>query len=150
MARRIRALVAHDESVSATLIGAQLPEDTDIELAEIVPSLEVGNDTLRRLDADLLFVACREGSTEALHLVQWWRSLRVGRPVIVLSEGTDSTFVQRAFAAGADDLVAIHPGPVVPEQHRSELEFAVRKAVARTASSGERAPDAGTLICLFG
>lgn len=150
MARRIRALVAHDDSVSAMLIGAQIPENSDIELTELVPSLEVGNDTLRRFDADLLFVACREGSSEALDLVQWWRSVRVGRPAIVLSQGTNSEFVQRAFAAGADDLVAIHPGPVVPEEHRREVEFAVHKAVARTASLGERTSDSGTLICLFG
>jgi pilus assembly protein CpaE len=132
------------------LIGAHIPDDADIELAEIVPNLQVGNDTLRRLDADLLFVACREGSRDALELIQWWRGLRVGRPVVVLSQGGDSEFVQHAFAAGADDLVVLHPGPAVPEQQRREVEFAIRKAVARTASTGERAPDAGTLICMFG
>ena len=39
MARQIRALVAHDETVTAALIGAHIPDDAGIELAEIVPTL---------------------------------------------------------------------------------------------------------------
>jgi len=80
MARRIRALVAHDEAVSAALIGAHIPDDSGIELAEIVPSLKSGHDMLRRFDADVLLVACNEGSSDALELVQWWHTVRVGRP----------------------------------------------------------------------
>jgi pilus assembly protein CpaE len=150
MARQIRALVAHDETVTAALIGAHIPDDAGIELAEIVPTLHSSQETLRRFDADVLLVACREGSTDALELVQWWHSVRVGRPVVVLSNGSDPGFVQQAFAAGADDLVVLQPGPAVPEQNRREVEFSILKAVARSAGTGDRAPDAGTLICIFG
>ena len=135
MARRIRALVAHDETVPAALIGAHIPDDSGIELAEVVPTLQSSQDTLRRFDADVLLVACREGSTDALELVQWWHSVRVGRPVLVLSNGSTRGSCRQAFAAGADDLVVLQPGPAVPEQNRREVEFAILKAVARSAGT---------------
>jgi pilus assembly protein CpaE len=150
MARRITALVAHDDSVPATLIGAHIDGDAGIELAQIFDTLQPSLEAIRQSDADLLLLACREGSTEALELVQWWHGMRVGRPVVVLTHGSDHDFVQEVFSAGADDLIVLDPGPYVSEQSRRGVGFAIRKAVARSLTSGERAPDAGTLVCVLG
>jgi pilus assembly protein CpaE len=150
MARQIAALVAHDEAVPETLIAAHIPDGAGIELVAMSDSLTLDADAVRRADVDLLIVACREHSEEALMLVQWWHEVHPGRPVVMLSHDTDHSFVQRAFAVGADDLIVLNPGPYVPEQTRREVEFAIRKAVARNVVGGERAPDAGTLIGVLG
>lgn len=150
MARQINALVIHDETVSAALVAAHIAEDSGLELVAVLDTLEPSEEQLRELDADVLLVACREGSDAVLRIVQGWRELRAGRPVVVLSHDTDQDFVKAAFAAGADDLVALAPGPYVPEQSRREIEFALRKVVTRNLAAGDRASDAGTLIAVLG
>lgn len=150
MARQINALVIHDETVSAALVAAHIAEDSGIELVAVLDTLAPSDEQLCEFDADVLLVACREGSDAVLRIVQGWRELRVGRPVVVLSHDTDQGFVKAAFAAGADDLVALTPGPYVPEPSRREIEFALRKVVTRNLAVGDRASDAGTLIAVLG
>ncbi len=150
MARQINALVVHDETVSAALVAAHIAEDSGLELVAVLDTLAPSEEQLREFDADVLLVACRAGSDAVLRIVQGWRELRVGRPVVVLSHDTDQDFVKAAFAAGADDLVALAPGPYVPEQSRREIEFALRKVVTRNLATGDRASDAGTLIAVLG
>ncbi|MGH3827262.1 MAG: AAA family ATPase, partial [Pseudonocardiaceae bacterium] len=116
----------------------------------VVGNLMLTAEDIRGADSDVLLIACREHSDEALSLTEWWHSVRVGRPVIVLSRGTDHAFMQRVFAAGGDDVVALDAGPYVPEQARHEVEFAIRKAVTRSVVGGERAPDAGTVVAVLG
>jgi pilus assembly protein CpaE len=150
MSRRINAIVVHDETVPATLIGAHISEQSGIDVAEVFATLTPSADALRRSDADVLLVACREGSNDALVLLEWWQTIPGRRPAVLLSHGTEQSFIQAAFSAGADDMVVLHPGPYVPEQNQREVEFTIRKAVARNLGSGERAPDAGTLVCVLG
>lgn len=150
MSRRIPAILAHDESVPAALVAAHIPDDASIELVTVIDSLMVTAEDVRIADADALIVACREHSEEALALTEWWHSVRPGRPVVVLSHASDHSFVQRLFAAGADDVLVLHPGPEVPDQTRHDVEFAIRKAVARNSVGVERGADAGSLIPILG
>ena len=150
MARRITAAVAHDETAPIRLISEHIPEDSGIEVTEEFTTFELNADAVLRLDADVLLVACREGSDAALKLVQLWQTVRSRTPVVLLSHGTDQDFVQDAFAAGADDFLVMHPGPYIPEQVGRDVEFAIRKAVTRNRSASERGPEAGTLICVLG
>jgi pilus assembly protein CpaE len=150
MSRRINAIVVHDETVPATLIGAHISEHSGIDVTEVFATLTPSADALRRSDADVLLVACREGSNDALILLEWWHTIPGRRPAVLLSHGTEQSFIQAAFSSGADDMIVLHPGPYVPEQNQREVEFAIRKAVARNLGSGERAPDAGTLVCVLG
>ena len=150
MARRITAVVAHDETVTPRLISEHIPDDAGIEVVDFYNTLNLPADSILRMDVDLLLVACREGSDEALSLIRLWRTSRGRTPVVVLTHGTEHEFVQEAFDAGADDLIVLHPGPYIPEQIRRDLEFTIRKAVTRTRSTAERAPDSGTLICVLG
>ncbi len=150
MARRITAVVAHDETATPRLISEHIPEDAGIELVEFFDTLILSAESLLRMNVDLMIVACRENSHEALALTRLWHTVRGQSPVVVLSHGTDSEFVQEAFSAGADDLMVMQPGPYIPEQVQRDVEFSIRKAVTRNRAVGERAPDAGTLICVLG
>lgn len=149
MRRGITALVVHDESVPASLVAEHVPEGSGIELAEVVAGLQA-TDSVKRSDADILLVACHEGSDDALDLVSWWNNSRPGRPIVVLCPGASNGFVEEAFSVGADDLVVLEPGPEVSEFAQQQVEFALRKAVARNSSPSEQATDHGRLICILG
>lgn len=150
MARRITAAVAHDETAPLRLVSEHIPEDAGIDITEEFTTFELNADAVLRLDADVLLVACREGSAGALELVQLWHTVRSRTPVVVLSHGNDQEFVEDAFAAGADDFLVMQPGPYIPEQVSRDVEFAIRKAVTRNRSSSERGTEAGTLITVLG
>lgn len=150
MARRITAAVAHDETAPIRLISEHIPEDAGIDVTEEFTTFELNADAVLRLDADVLLVACREGSGAALKLVQLWHTVRSRTPIVVLSHGSDQEFVQDAFAAGADDFLVMHPGPYIPEQISRDVEFAIRKAVTRNRTASDRGNEAGTLICVLG
>lgn len=150
MARRIAAILVHDETVPQALLAAHIPQDAGIEIVSVLEPSKVDVETVRRADADLLMVACSADWDNGLALVDWWHRVRPGRPVLLLSRETDHGLVQRAFAAGVEDVVMLGDGPYVPEEARRELEFAVRKAVARALSRGEHSPDAGMLIGILG
>jgi pilus assembly protein CpaE len=150
MSRRIAAIVAHDDSVPQDLLSAHIPADAGIEVVSVLERLVLTTDDIRRSDADVLIIVCREHSQDGLALAEWWHNVRPGRPVIVMSEGADEIFVERVFASGADDFVVISPSIDAAEKTRSDLEFAIRKAVARNYTGSERAVDSGTLIAVLG
>ena len=149
MARRLTAVVAHDDRVDPAHVAEHLPENSDIKIVEVVGTLYPPTDAIKRSDADLLIVACTDGSDEALGLIDWWHGARPGRPSIVLCGGSNNGFVEEAFRVGADDLLVLEAGEVSP-QAQQHVEFALRKAVARNAGSGELAADLGKIICVLG
>jgi pilus assembly protein CpaE len=67
----------------------------------------------------------------------------------MLCHGSGNGFVEEAFRVGADDLVVMEPEPV-SEHAQHQLEFALRKAVARNAGSSEVSQDLGKIICVLG
>ena len=150
MARRISVVVAHDETATIRQISEHIPEDAGIEFVDVYDSLKLNVDVILRMDVDLLLVACREGSGDALELVQLWHTARSRTPVLVATHGTDHDFVQAAFAAGADDMIVLHPGPYIPEQIQRDVEFTIRKAVTRNRGPVDGSAEAGTLIAVLG
>jgi pilus assembly protein CpaE len=155
MARRINVIVAHDAGLPGDVVSAHLAGCEEISVSEYAGSVEQVAETVRHVDADLLIVESAPGVDEGLALVQWWHSVRPGRPVIVLrldsvTSTTDPEFVSRAFGAGADDVVVFDPQSTPTPQTRQHLEFAIRKAGARVIGAPERAADSGTLIGVLG
>jgi pilus assembly protein CpaE len=147
----INALLVHDPAVQPALVAEHLPTESDIRVAEVVDTLFPASDAVKRSDADVLVVACQEGSEDALGLVHWWRGARPGRPVVMLCLGTANGYVEEAFSAGADDLLPMDPGPVVSDSTKHHIEFALRKAMARTSTSvPEQQTDYGKIICVLG
>jgi pilus assembly protein CpaE len=150
MARRITAAVAHDETAAIRLVGEHIPDDAGIDVTEVFSTFELNADAILRLDVDVMIVACREGSSGALELLQLWNTVRSRTPVVIMSHGSDHEFVQSAFAAGADDFLVLHPGPYIPEQIARDVEFALRKAVTRNRTANDRGNEEGQLICVLG
>jgi pilus assembly protein CpaE len=150
MSRRIAAIVAHDDSVAQDLLSAHIPTDSGIEVVSVLERLVLTTDDIRRSDADVLIIVCREHSQDGLALAEWWHNVRPGRPVVVMSEGNDEIFVERVFASGADDFIVIDSSFDAAEKTRGDLEFAIRKAVARNYTGSERASDSGTLLAVLG
>jgi pilus assembly protein CpaE len=150
MSRRIAAIVAHDDSVPQDLLSAQIPTSGGIEVVSVLERLVLTTDDIRRSDADVLIIICREHSSDGLALAEWWHNVRPGRPVVIMSEGDDEIFVEHVFAAGADDFIVINQSFAAAEKTRSDLEFAIRKAVARHYTGTERPVDSGTLLAVLG
>lgn len=93
-------------------------------------------------DAELVVVACESASERALELIKTARSHLQGRPtVIVLHAGSPNGFMERAFEAGADDLITL------PQPH-AELAFALQKALVRRRGANQSR--AGTMIAVLG
>jgi pilus assembly protein CpaE len=150
MKRGITAVVAHDETVQPGQISDHVPDGAGIEVVEVVGTLFPPSDALKRSDADLLIVGCREGSDEGLALLDWWHSARPGRPSVVFAPSSNNGFVEEAFGVGADDLIVLDPGPVISDSTRSHVEFSLRKAIARNSTPAEQSSDVGKLICVLG
>jgi pilus assembly protein CpaE len=150
MMRGISAVVAHDETVAASLIAEHVPDGSGIRLVEVVGALFPPTEALKRSDADVLIIACQDGSDEGLALIEWWHSARPGRPCVVFCPSSHTAFVEEAFTVGADDLIVLEQGPTVSEFTRRHVDFALRKAVARNSSPTEQSVDLGKLICVLG
>jgi pilus assembly protein CpaE len=85
--------------------------------------------------ADLVVIGCAHSGDEAVRLIEAAAEQRPDRPVVALYAGTPNGFMQRAFAAGADDLISLPQEP-------AQLRFSLEKAIARRrgAAVGTAAP----------
>ena len=67
--------------------------------------------------ADLVIVGCSQAHEQALEVISAATAQRADRPVVVLYHGSPNGFLERAFEAGADDLVSL-PQSVGPARLR--------------------------------
>ncbi len=89
-------------------------------------------------------------SRAAVELIEWWTGHHPDRPAIVLTASSANGFVGRAFAAGADDLIVLEPGPAVSEGSLNHVAFALHKAVVRKVTPGEGDTSLATMVCVLG
>jgi pilus assembly protein CpaE len=94
-------------------------------------------------EADLVLFACSHEHDRTLEgIANLSRQLENRPPLVVLHLGSSNGFMQRAFTAGADDLITL-PQPT------QDLAFALEKAVARRR--GAAAPtEEGAMITVLG
>jgi pilus assembly protein CpaE len=138
----IKALFALDDDVETGSFEHSLAGGPSLQIVGIVAGLDASWRSLEETSPDLLVVVVRSVSEKALSLIEAAVKQRSDRPVVVLYEGNANGFMQRAFEAGADDLIVL---PDTPERVR----FALEKAVARkrgVATTVGLAP----MICLLG
>jgi pilus assembly protein CpaE len=70
---------------------------------------------------------------------------------VVLCAGSSNGFVEDVFAAGADDLLVLDPGPDVSPSAQRNVVFSLQKAVARKISpGGDLGETSGKLIVVLG
>ena len=131
---------ALEGSMDLNAIRAALPAGTPLRAVSLAEAGQAGSEIQH--SADLVIVGCSQAHEAALEVIAAASAQRADRPVVVLYHGSPNGFLERAFEAGADDLVAL-------PQSSGQLGFALEKAVARRR--GVVAPSAeGAMITVLG
>jgi pilus assembly protein CpaE len=137
-----KILLVLEDGVDAVAIEQALPVGTRVQSTRLS-----GGDNGRlpladAADAELLVVACASDEEHTLELIQAVQTqLQTLPPVVVIYAGSPNGFMERAFEAGADDLIAL-------PQSREQLAFALEKALVRRR--GTTPSQAGTMIAVLG
>jgi pilus assembly protein CpaE len=138
----IKTFVALDEGVDSTLVETALPVGSPVKVVGVVEGLDRGWSVLEETAPELLLVACARYSERALYMIEGAVKQRPDRPVVVLYTGAPDGFMQRAFDAGADDLVTL---PMSSDQ----ILFALEKVMARRRSASLETAVC-PMICVLG
>ena len=129
-ARGFHVYAALEETFGLEDIREALPTGTPVRTVSLSEAGLPGSEIPP--GADLVVVGCSESHDQALAVISAAAAQRADRPVVVLYQGTANGFLERAFEAGADDLIAL-------PQSAGQLEFALEKAVARRRNAGSGA-----------
>jgi pilus assembly protein CpaE len=135
-----RIFVALEEGIDPAPLKEALPAGTPVRIVSLTEVDERGYAELQSA-ADLVVVGFARQPDQAVRAIDAAVRQRPDRPVVALHVGAPNGFMQRAFDAGADDLIEL-------TQHPSELRFALEKALARRR--GAAAPAAGPMITVLG
>ena len=131
---------ALEASLGLEAIREALPVGTPLRAVPLADVGRAGSEIQQ--GADLVIVGCSQAHEEALEVISAANAQRADRPVVVLYHGSPNGFLERAFEAGADDLVAL-------PQSSGQLGFAFEKAMARSRGAGAASPD-GAMITVLG
>jgi pilus assembly protein CpaE len=138
----LRTLVVLEDGLDLASIRAALPAGGNVRVATLREAAERGTALLDEAPADLVVVGCAEPSDSALRLIAAAAAHQPDRPIVVLYPGSPNGFMEAAFDAGADDLIALPQTP-------AHIAFALEKVVARRR--GAATPVAlGPMICVLG
>jgi pilus assembly protein CpaE len=138
----IKTLFALDEGVEELGLGHTLMVGAPLQVVGVVQGMDASWRSIEETSPDLLVVVTKRVSDKALYLIESASKQRPERPIVVLYEGAANGFMQRAFEAGADDLVIM---PESPER----IQFALEMAVARKLGSGVTTGLA-PMVCMLG
>jgi pilus assembly protein CpaE len=139
-ARSLQVYAALDEGVGVDAIREALPSGTPVRAVSLTDVGLAGSEIPQ--GADLVVVGCSESESQALEVIATASAQRADRPVVVLFHGTANGFLQRAFEAGADDLIEL-------PQSAEQLGFALEKALARRRGSAAGVAE-GAMITVLG
>jgi pilus assembly protein CpaE len=139
-ARGFTVYAALEGSLGLEAIRQALPVGTPVRALSLSEAGRSGNEPQH--DADLIIVGCSQLHDQALEVISAAAAQRADRPVVVLYHGNPNGFLERAFEAGADDLISL-------PQSAEALGFALEKALARRR--GVSAPGLeGAMITVLG
>ena len=138
--RDLNVYAALEGSLGLQEIREALPSGTPLRAVSLSDARLAGSEV--PAGADLVVVACSQWHEEALDVIAAASSERPDRPVIVLYEGSPNGFLERAFEAGADDLVEL-------PHSAGQLGFALEKALARRRNAGSAVAE-GAMITVLG
>jgi pilus assembly protein CpaE len=128
----LRIFVALEERLDSASLREALPAGAPVRFVALGDAHDRTAADLQEA-ADLVIVGCADAVDQALDFISAAARQRSDRPVVVLYAGAPNGFFERAFEAGADDLITLPQQP-------AQLAFALEKAVARRR--GGRAPSA--------
>jgi pilus assembly protein CpaE len=138
--RGFHVYAALEGSLGLEAIRAALPTGTPLRAVSLAEAGIAGSEVPP--GADLVVVGCSQSHDEALEVIAAASAQRADRPVVVLYQGSPNGFLERAFEAGADDIVAL-------PQSAGQLGFALEKALARRRNAGAAAAE-GAMITVLG
>jgi pilus assembly protein CpaE len=139
-ARGFHVYAALEESLGLEAIREALPSGTPVRTVALADAGLAGSEIPPA--ADLVVVGCSESHDQAVEVIAAASAQRADRPVVVLYHGSPNGFLQRAFEAGADDLVEL-------PQSAAQLSFALEKALARRRGSVAGVAE-GAMITVLG
>ena len=131
---------ALEGSLGLESIREALPAGTPVRAVSLAEAGRPGSEI--QPGAGLVIVGCSQSHAQALQVIAAATAQRADRPVVVLYQGSPNGFLDQAFEAGADDLVAL-------PQSAGQLGFALEKALARRRGAGASAAE-GTMITVLG
>jgi pilus assembly protein CpaE len=138
--RGFQVYAALEGSVGLDAIREALPVGTPVRAVSLAEAGRAGNEVQQ--GADLIIVGCSQSHDQALDVISAATAQRMDRPVVVLYHGNPNGFLERAFEAGADDLIAL-------PQSAEQLTFALEKALARRRGTGPAVAE-GAMITVLG
>ena len=121
--QKLRVFVALEDSLDSETLREALPAGTPVRLVSLDEARDHTTVGLQEA-ADLVIVGCADERELALQLIAAAAKQRNDRPVVALYSGSPNGFLERAFEAGADDLITL-------PQTAAQLSFALEKALAR-------------------
>jgi len=139
-----KVLLLLEHGVESAAIEEALPPGTRVRRAGLPEGPQEWS-SLRDAasDVELLIVGVKQGSARILDLVDAAaRELPRRPPIVLIHSGSPNGFMQRAFEAGADDLITLPQSP-------AQLTFALEKAIARRRSAAAAA-QTGEMITILG
>ena len=138
--RGLHVYAALEGSLGLEAIREALPAGTPVRAVTLSEAGRPGSEIQQ--SADLVIVGCSQSHAQALDVISAATAQRADRPVVVLYHGTPNGFLDEAFEAGADDLVAL-------PQSVGQLGFALEKVLARRRGAGAT-PAEGAMITVLG
>ena len=138
--RGFHVYAALEASLGLEAIREALPAGTPLRAVSLAEAGSSGSEIQQ--GADLVIVGCAQAQDRALEVISAANAQRADRPVVVLYQGSPNGFLERAFEAGADDLVSL-------PQASGQLGFAFEKALARSHSAVASSSRA-TMITVLG
>jgi pilus assembly protein CpaE len=139
-ARGFNVYAALEGNLGLEAIQEALPMGTPVRAVALADAGHAGNEVLQ--GADLVIVGCSQAHDEALAVISAATAQRPDRPVVVLYQGSPNGFLERAFEAGADDLIAL-------PQSAGQLGFTLEKALARRRGGAVTVTE-GAMITVLG
>jgi pilus assembly protein CpaE len=146
---QLHALVALDSEVDRDVIESMVSTPhmrvlDYVDLARLAPDDEGAG--------DVLIVACTDYTADIGESLSTASRHHPARPVVLLCPSGTNGFVNEAFVAGADDIVALpQNGDVESAAATSrQVMFSVEKAVARKRGSESSTKQLGTMITVMG
>jgi pilus assembly protein CpaE len=138
--RGFHVYAALEGSLGLDAIKEALPVGTPLRAVSLAEVGRAGSEIQH--GADLVIVGCAQSHEQALEVISAASAQRADRPVVVLYHGSPNGFLERAFEAGADDLVSL-------PQSAGQLGFALEKAMARRRGSAGASSE-GAMVTVLG
>jgi pilus assembly protein CpaE len=139
-----RAVLVLEHGIDAAPIEQALPPGARVTKTDLPDAAYLWASLMKAAaEADLVVFACSQQHDRVLEgIANLSRHLANRPPLVVLHTGSSNGFMERAFGAGADDLITLPQPP-------QELAFALEKAIAR--KRGAAAPvQEGVMITVLG